>query len=152
MTCRTKTSEYSWSLLDPKPIIKYVENCDEYIVYWNGVVMSHLMALNFAMESYSIFATPHMKKKITLNYEKIYHANGFGHRDWDSIVHPSSEIYNYHTGETTKLAEEKGRSAGSYSKVYRYLNRLMYPHIKELSKNITCAEMLGLFNYDRARR
>ncbi len=152
MTCRMKTSEYSWSLLDPKPILKYVEHCDEYIVYWNGVEMSHLMALNFAMESYSIFATPHMRKMITLNYEKIYYANGFGHRDWDSIVHTTSVIHNFRTGETTELDEGKDRTAGSYSKVYRYLSRLMYPHIKKLSKNITCAEMLGLFNYDRARR
>ena len=54
-------SEQSWSMLDPKPVLLYLSNLDEYIVYWNGKVMPHAMALNMALETYGIYATPEMK-------------------------------------------------------------------------------------------
>ena len=43
-------AEQSWSLLDTKPVMLYIEKCDEYLVYWNGVVMPHKMSLCMAME------------------------------------------------------------------------------------------------------
>jgi hypothetical protein len=34
-------SEHSWSLLDPRPVLVYLSTVDEYIVYWNGITMTH---------------------------------------------------------------------------------------------------------------
>ena len=53
-------SEHSWSLLDPKPVLLYLPKCDDYIVYWNGVAMTHSMALCRAMELTGVYATPEM--------------------------------------------------------------------------------------------
>jgi hypothetical protein len=85
-------SEHSWSLLDPKPITLYLENLDEYIVYWNGVAMTHSMALCMAMEYVGIWPTPEMKIVMEKNYKNIYYAGGFQTRAWDLKV-ASSPVY-----------------------------------------------------------
>lgn len=121
-------SEQSWSLLDPKPVLLYLNNCDEYIVYWNGIAMTHAMALNMAVEFYGIYATPEMKSALEKEYRRIYYANGFGTRAWDNKVVSSP--------------------------IYPYLKRLMVEHlnkvIKDQGKEIS--EVLGWFDYNRARK
>ena len=121
-------SEQSWSLLDPKPVILYLSNLDEYIVYWNGIATTHLMALNLAMEYYGIFPTPEMKSAMEQNYSKIYYANGFDTRAWDLKV--------------------------SSSPIYPYVKRLLAEHCKkvidESGRDIT--EVLGWFDYSKARK
>jgi len=121
-------SEQSWSLLDPKPVLLYLGALDEYIVYWNGVAMTHIMAMNMALEPFGIYATPEMKSVMEKDYRKIYYAGGFNTRAWDFKV--------------------------SESPIYPYVKRLMIEHIKktieESSKGIS--EVLGWFDYDRARK
>jgi hypothetical protein len=121
-------SEQSWSLLDPKPVMLYLSNLDEYIVYWNGIATTHLMALNLAMEYYGIFPTPEMKSAMEQNYSKIYYANGFDTRAWDLKV--------------------------SSSPIYPYVKRLLAEHCKkvidESGRDIT--EVLGWFDYSKARK
>ncbi len=121
-------SEQSWSLIDPKPVLLYLSNVDEYIVYWNGMVMPHTMAMNIALEYYGIYATPEMKTAMEQNYKKIYYSNGFGTRAWD-----------------LRVAE---------SPLYPYIKRIMKDHldrtIGEGGREIS--EVLGWFGYERARR
>lgn len=121
-------SEYSWSLLDPRPILKYVDFLDEYIVYWNGVLMPHGVALNLAMEMFKIFPTPTMKAELHLTYKRIYYSNGFGEmpHEWEDAI--------------------------STGRVYSYLRNLLYPHIKEVVEKHEPQEVLGWFAYSRARR
>ena len=119
------SSELSWSLLDPRPVLKYIEECDEYIVYWNGAVMPHLMALNLAMEEFGIYPSPSMKLNLTNNYKKIYYSDGFGTRAWDNIAA---------TGNP-----------------YNYLKRYMYDHIHNTIEKYAKSDVLGWFNYNRAR-
>lgn len=148
------TSEYSWSLLDPRPVLRYVEECDEYIVYWNGIVMPHLMALNFTMERFNMYPSPEMKRMMASNYEKIYYSGGFGHRNWDEIVRPAENTtYNFRTKKTTTkdAATESRQQPVTYSKIYNYLGRTMCDHINKLHEKYSCSEMLDWFKYDRAR-
>jgi hypothetical protein len=122
-------SEQSWSLLDPKPVMLYIEKCDEYLVYWNGVVMTHKMALCMAMEYASgIYPTPEMKTALEQDYARLYYSNAFNTRAWDLKVCDSP--------------------------VYPYLKRIMKEH---LTKTIHEAkrpaqEVLGWFDYSRARK
>ena len=118
-------SEQSWSLLDPKPVLLYVANVDDYVVYWNGVAMPHSMALCMTMEFIGIYATPEMKTAMEANYRTIYYSNGFGTRAWDSKVESSP--------------------------LYPYLKRIMAEHLKKVIEDKTPQEVLGWFNYDRAR-
>ena len=120
-----ESSELSWSLLDPRPVLKYIMECDEYIVYWNGAVMPHLLALNLAMEEFGIYPSPSMKIHILDNYKKIYYSNGFDTRAWDNIAN---------TGNP-----------------YNYLKRFMGEHIHSTIANYDKSDVLGWFNYDRAR-
>ncbi len=121
-------SEQSWSLLDPKPVMLYLSNLDEYIVYWNGIATTHLMALNLAMEYYGIFPTPEMKSAMEQNYSKIYYANGFNTRAWDLKV--------------------------SSSPIYPYVKRLLAEHCKKVidESGRDISEVLGWFDYSRARK
>ena len=121
-------SEQSWSLLDPKPVLLYLTDIDEYVVYWNGIAMTHIMALNTALERFGIYATPEMKSAMESEYRRIYYANGFDTRAWDQKV--------------------------ANSPIFPYIKRLMKEH---LDKNVTeqkreIDEVLGWFDYSRARR
>jgi hypothetical protein len=118
-------SEHSWSLLDPKPVLLYLPKLDEYICYWNGVVMTHTMSLCMAMEHFGIWATPEMKTSMEKEYERIYYANGFATRAWDSKV--------------------------SSSPVYPYLKRIMADHLSKVVSNREAKEVIGWFDYKRAR-
>jgi hypothetical protein len=119
-------SEQSWSLLDPKPVLLYLSNLDEYIVYWNGIVMPHTMALCMSMEYFGVWPTPEMKTAMEQNYERIYYANGFATRAWDSKV--------------------------SSSPVYPYLKRIMAEHMKKLLEGREARDVLGWFDYSKARK
>ncbi len=121
-------SEHSWSLLDPRPVMLYLENLDEYIVYCNGIATTHLMALNFAMEYYGMYATPEMKTAMEQNYRKIYYANGFQTRAWDLKV--------------------------SESPIYPYTKRLLQEHCKKIidDQGRDIAEVLSWFDYSRSRK
>lgn len=122
-------SEQAWSLLDPKPVLLYIPINDEYIVYWNGVVMPHKMALCMAMEYASgIYPTPEMKTALEHDYERLYYTNAFETRAWD-----------------LKVAE---------SPIYPYLKRIMKEHLTKLIQEPKrpAAEVLGWFSYSRARK
>jgi len=119
-------SEKSWSLLDPKPVLLYLSNLDEYIVYWNGIVMTHSMALCMAMENFGVWATPEMKTAMEKDYERIYYANGFDTRAWDNKV--------------------------SSSPVYPYLKRIMSDHLIKVVKDREAKDVIGWFDYKRARK
>jgi hypothetical protein len=119
-------SEHSWSLLDPKPVLFYVDNVDDYIVYWNGVVMPHSMALCIAMEFLGVFPTPEMKLALERNYSKLYYANAFNTRAWD-------------------------RKAASGA-LYPYLKHITADHVKKTIEGKDPKDVLGWFNYKRARK
>ena len=119
-------SEHSWSLLDPKPVLLYLPKCDDYIVYWNGVAMSHSIALCMAMEWIGVYATPEMKKHLEENYRRIYHANGFDTRAWDGIVESDQPIYSY-------------------------LKRIMKEHLSKCLADKEPKDVLQWFDYKRAR-
>lgn len=119
-------SEQSWSLIDPKPVLLYLPNLDEYIVYWNGIVTTHAMALCMAMEQCAgIWPTPEMKIALENNYRKIYYANGFNTRAWDHRVKESV--------------------------IYPLAKRLLGDHVKTVVENKSASEVLGWFDYKRAR-
>jgi len=118
-------SEHSWSLLDPKPVLLYLQKHDEYIVYWNGVVMPHAMALAMTMETLGIWATPEMKTVMEKNYERLYYAGAFNTRAWDHHV--------------------------ATGPVYPFLKRIMGEHITKIVEGKEPKELLGWFNYSRAR-
>jgi cobalamin biosynthesis Co2+ chelatase CbiK len=78
-----------------------------------------------AMEHFGIWATPEMKTSMEKEYERIYYANGFATRAWDSKV--------------------------SSSPVYPYLKRIMADHLSKVVSNREAKEVIGWFDYKRAR-
>ncbi len=121
-------AEQSWSLLDPKPVLLYLAHHDDYIVYWNGIAMTHSQALCMAMESSaSIYATPEMKTALQKNFEKLYYANAFKTRAWDGMV-------------------------GHGGHVYEHQKRWMQEHLNKQVKDRPTPEVLGWFDYSRARK
>lgn len=119
------SAEKAWSLLDTRPVLKYVPQCDDYIVYWNGIVMPHKMALCLAGRLINVYPTPEMKIVLEENYLKLYYANAFGSLGkWDHLVTNRS--------------------------MYSVVANHMMNHLNELQqRNISGAEVLGWFNYNR---
>lgn len=120
-------AEQTWSLLDPRPIILYLDHLDEYIVYWNGMAMTHSQALCMTMERIGIYATPEMKSAMQSTFERIYYANGFGTRAWDDKVKSTQQVYEW---QKYKMKE----------------------HITKVVKDKNPAEILEWFNYNRSRK
>lgn len=119
-------SEQTWSLLDPKPILLYLDHCDDYIVYWNGIVMPHSMALCMAMEFCGIWPTPEMKESMEKNYRNLYYNNAFKTRAWDEKV--------------------------ASSPIYPFVKSMMLDHMNKTIKDKDAKEVLGWFNYNRSRK
>lgn len=120
--------EQTWSLLDEKPVLLYLPNIDEYIVYWNGIAMTHSMALNMSMEYLGVFVTPEMRKAMQENYCKIYYSNGFGTRAWDGTV-----------------------SQENPGGIYGYIRRISKEHLNKVCRDTDPKEILSWFDYKRAR-
>ena len=118
-------SEQSWSLLDAKPVLLYLSKSDEYIVYWNGIAMTHAIALCMAMESYGVYPTPEMRECLAENYNRIYYANGFDTRAWDCQI--------------------------TRQPVYSYLKKVMREHLVKCMEGKDPKDVLQWFNYNRAR-
>jgi len=119
------SAEKAWSLIDNRPVLKYVSQCDDYIVYWNGIVMPHKMALCLAGRLIGVYPTPEMRIALQENYRKLYYANAF-----DSL------------GKWNDLVTNKD--------MYRVVENYMMNHLTELQQqNISGAEVLGWFNYNR---
>ena len=118
-------SEQSWSLLDPRPVLLYLPTVDDYIVYWNGIVMPHSMALCMAMEHFGIYSTPEMKTAMEKDYERLYYSNAFDTRAWDNKV--------------------------SSGPVYPYLKRIMLEHLSKIIQDKEARDVLAWFNYNKAR-
>lgn len=117
--------EQAWSLLDPKPISLYLPHCDEYIVYWNGLAMTHSMALCMSMESIGIWPSPEMRTAMEQQYRKIYYAGGFNTRAWDEKV--------------------------AASDIYPYLKRIMKDHLDKTVKDKDPRIVLKWFDHQRSR-
>lgn len=119
--------EYQWSLISPFPVLKYLPKHDEYIVYWNGIVMPHIIALNIAMNKLGIFVSYHVYESMEATYNKLYYAGAFGDRQWDFY-----------------LGNEDRR-------IITYLNSIMNEHATNVVKGNTPAEVLSWFNYKNAK-
>jgi len=122
--------ERAWSLLDPRPVQRYLPELDEYIVYWNGFVMTHAQALCMTMAKFGTFPTPEMKIAMKAQYERIYYAGGFGTRSWDAIV----EGWSHYDSST-----------------YNYLNRAMTDHVTKCLDEHKPSVVLSWFDHDKAR-
>lgn len=122
-----ENAERTWSLLDPRPILKYLKSLDEYIVYWNGWAMTHSQALCMTMETIGIYPTPEMKDALQQNYEKIYYAGGFGTRAWDEKVM-------------------------GFEKIYDFQKRSLKDHIAKAVEGKEPTELISWFDYGRARK
>lgn len=120
-------AQKSWSMLDHRPVLKYVPECDDYIVYWNGIVIPHKMALCYAGTLLNIYPTPEMRKELTLNYKKLYCAGALGlEGDWSHRMKGHADMFGF-------------------------VNRYIQDHLNSLKEqNIPKEEILGWFDYSRA--
>ena len=125
MDCRLYEAERSWSMLDAKPVLMYLQKHDEYMVMWNGAIMPHAHALCITAELLGIYTSPTMKDAMHDTYCKLYYAGAFGEQHWDKIV-------------------EENRT-------FTYLRGFMFDHVDKLSKISTRAEILGWFDFSSAR-
>ena len=119
-------AERTWSLLDTRPVLLYLQHHDEYIVYWNGFAMTHSQALCMTMERIGIYPTPEMKLAMQRTFEKLYYAGAFETRAWDDRLKGSGMVYDW---QKYKMAE----------------------HIKKATEGKEPSELISWFDYSKAR-
>lgn len=106
----------SWSLLNPRPIVVYVKEHDEHLVYWNGYVMTHAHALQIMLIPYGIYASPRVKSSITKRFKQLYTAGLFGEVVWDKFVH-NVGYYGYVVNKIEKHVRAITNSVDVYDAV-----------------------------------
>lgn len=62
---------YTMSLLDPKPVVALVKEHNEYIVFWNGIIMPYAAALYLAVEGGNIYPPPQAKSCIRDAFRRL---------------------------------------------------------------------------------
>lgn len=125
MDCRLYEVERSWSMLDAKPVLIYLQKHDEYIVMWNGAIMPYAHALCIAGERLGIYTSPSMRNEMNSTFFKLYYAGAFGEQHWDNIV-------------------EENRT-------YNYLRGFMFEHMNKISEISTGNDILRWFDFSNAR-
>ena len=117
--------ERSWSLISPKPVLFYDESLDEHLVYWNGYLMTYLMALNQAFGGVSIFPTPRMKLELFNHWKKLVTIGVF-----------EGLVYDIESWSAERL--------------YLYIGKM--PQLTEYHTNITVTEILNDFDLTRLEK
>lgn len=69
--------EKAWSELTDSPVMFYLEEYDEHLVYWFGFLLPHIVALNMAMEPFGIYPSPKMKEHLFIKYKQLYYSDAF---------------------------------------------------------------------------
>ena len=117
-------SEMAWSVVDPRPVLKYISSIDDYVVFWKGTVMPHSIALNLALEPAGIYPTPAMKAAMADTYRRFFYSGALGSRQWEDVA-------------------VKGL-------VYGRMRQALESHIRQLHEQHETQEILGWFDYERA--
>lgn len=125
--------EHSWSLLDKRPCLVYLPQHDNYIVYWQGIAMTHSMAFALAMQSFGVKITSEMSKTLKDEFDQMYFAGAFGHREWDSLI--------------------RSDRLGNSKDFIRYMKKIFSEVSKRtiLNDGVNIIEVLKWLNYNRAR-
>lgn len=77
----------AWSLVSPLPVVVYLKNYDEYVVFWNGFLLSHAHALQLMLVPYGIYASPEIRRAVTDTFFTLYSSGAFSDVNWDKSVH-----------------------------------------------------------------
>ena len=85
-------SEAAWSLLSPDPVIIYLKDFDEHIVYWHGIGMLHATACTLACHHLAhIYPTLAVKQSLYNKFLTLYNAGIFETSDWDEPANRGPE-------------------------------------------------------------
>jgi hypothetical protein len=83
----TMHSEAGWSLLSPNPIIKYLPEFDEHIVYWCGIGMLHSTALTLACHHMAnIYPGASVKAALYDKFLKLYNISTNNNTEKEKIA------------------------------------------------------------------
>lgn len=86
--------EVTWSLLDPKPVVKYHTLVNDYVVYWQGFAMPHTFAMNMVLESAGAYPPRSVRSELNRTYEKFYFAGALAD-SVKTLPYPDSSICSY---------------------------------------------------------
>jgi len=113
---------YQWSLIDPKPIVFFNNEIDDWCVYWNGIFMLYNAA--FSVAGYMMFKSPIATETAAICNHKfrVYLESGF----------------------FDKIKDDSWYSIAG-SGVVSYYQKKLAPHIKSNLKGFDKFEILRIF-------
>jgi hypothetical protein len=114
--------EYSWSLLDPRPVVFYDKKTASDLCVWNGVYMGRNEALILASARFmNLYANPGMKLKAFQEFKRAYFGNAFEHSNWDGYLDRVKEPgHRFQTLEKMVGGHIKGMTEYQGSEVFSW--------------------------------
>lgn len=89
------TSELSWSLLDPKPVLVYNKQYGANICCWNGIMMTRTYALIVVANQWNnIMPIASVSYAAWQEFTRLYSLGVFAPADWDNYM--STAQFNRH--------------------------------------------------------
>ena len=119
-------AEISWSMMDPRPVVMYLPEQDDYMVVWNGVVLPLVHAQCIAFEFIGFWSGRAVKHELDDRYRKLYYAGAFGTKEWDHIVETNPDTFNL-------------------------LRRFLEAHLNKIIPNYSKQEIVEWFNLKNAK-
>lgn len=119
-------AELAWGSVDPRPIVMYLPEQDDYMVVWNGVILPLVHAQCMAFEWIGVWAGAAIYRELDLRYRELYLAGAFGSRNWDGIIAENASTYHL-------------------------LKRILFDHLEKTMPNYTRQEIAEWFILSNAR-
>lgn len=120
---------YMMSLLKPQPVVARVVEFDEYVVFWNGIVMPYAAALYVATRSSNVFPTMTVKDRIDDSFRRLRHTGVLRRKDVDAA---------------------RTRGAISTPDVTKGYEFVMRAHVNTMLQTHTVADLFAMLDIDKA--
>ena len=117
------------SLLGPRPVVARVVEFDEYVVFWNGIVMPYAAALYIATRSGNVYPTPNVTKHIDESFRRLRFTGAMRKGNVD-VKHSRGVI--------------------SIPNAVSGYERVMRPHLAKMLANHTTSQLFAVLDIDKA--
>lgn len=117
------------SLLGPRPIVARVVEHDEYVVFWNGIIMPYAAALYIATRSGNVYPTPNVTKHIDNSFRRLRHTGAL---------------------RKGKLDINRDRGIISTPNTVSGYEKVMRPHLAKMMQNHTTTQLFAMLDIDKA--
>lgn len=122
---------YTMSLLGPRPVVALVKEHNEYIVFWNGIIMPYAAAMYLALEGGNIYPTPQVKSCLGNAFRRLRFSGALAR------------------GNTFQTDPNKRKSVSTRFAMDGYKG-LMRAHMAKMRQQFSTAQLFAMLDMEKA--